>query len=671
MLWLGVDVGGTFTDLVLYDAATGELSLAKTPSTPSDQSIGILAGIDRLAIDLARVAKFAHGTTIATNTTLERKGAKLAVVTTRGFRDVLIVGRGNRTQLYDIKAVRPPPLVQRSSIFEVDERTLHDGTIMAPLDRAETARLANTLAAGGYDAVAICFLHAYANEANERAARDILAQALPGAFIATSAGVLGEAREYERFATTALNAYVAPRMASYLGALKERLQERGYTRPVSIMTSNGGTLPADQIIRRPVGSMLSGPAAGVIGAVHVARQAGHADIITYDMGGTSTDCCLVRGHAFAMTNEGAVGGLPNRVPQIEISTVGAGGGSIASLGNSGFLSVGPESAGAVPGPACYGRGGNQPTVTDANMVLGRLAPAAPLGGEIALDPALARAAVEAIARPLDLDAIQMADGIVRLAVTRMTGTIKEISIMRGIDPRDFTLFAYGGAGPLHAAFIAEELGIRRVLIPPFPGNFSAFGLLVADARGDYSRTRLIATRDLGPALIEEIVGGLRHEARQTLADAGFADDAMRFEASLDMRFQGQAFELAVPLTEGRAGPSEIEAQFRRVYEERYAHAPDDASEVVCFRLAAYGLDAKPALPRQSQTGSLAGARMGKRQVAFAAKFETTEIYDRERLPLGQPLRGPALIEEAGTTTVVPPGFTLRADDLGNLVLECL
>jgi N-methylhydantoinase A len=671
MLWLGVDVGGTFTDLVLYDAATGELRLAKTPSTPTDQSIGILAGIDRLAIDLGRVAKFAHGTTIATNTTLERKGAKLAVVTTRGFRDVLIVGRGNRTQLYDIKAVRPPPLVPRSSIFEVDERTLFDGTIKRPLDQVEMRRLADRLAGEGYDAVAVCFLHAYANDAHERAARDILADAMPGAFIANSADILSEAREYERFATTALNAYVAPRMAGYLGALKGRLEARGYHPPVAIMTSNGGTLPADQLLRRPVNSMLSGPAAGVIGAVHVARAAGHANIITYDMGGTSTDCCLVRGHAFAMTTEGAVGGLPNRVPQIEISTVGAGGGSIAALGAQGFLTVGPESAGAVPGPACYGRGGTAPTVTDANMVLGRLAPAAPLGGEITLDPALARAAVERIARPLGLDLVQMADGILRLAVTRMTGTIKEISIMRGIDPRDFTLFAYGGAGPLHAAFIAEELGIRTVLIPPFPGNFSAFGLLVADARVDVARTRLTATFELAPALVGDIVESLRRQARETLAAAGFRDAAMRFEASLDMRFQGQAFELAVPLPLGNPGPAEIAAAFRRVYEERYAHAPEDASEVVCFRLAGYGTGAKPELSRRRVAGTPGDAGLGLRQVAFGGAPEPTQIYDRARLPTGATITGPALIEEAGTTSVVPPGFRAAADELGNLVMERL
>ncbi len=398
MLWLGVDVGGTFTDLVLFDVAAGTLQVLKTPSTPSNQSQGILAGIARLGVEAKKLGRMVHGTTVATNTALERDGARLAILVTAGHKDVLVVGRGNRMAMYNIKAPPIRPLVPRSQCIEVQERLRVDGSVVRPLDETEVDAIAGRLAEEGVDAVAICFLHSYANPEHEKRCAAIVAKRLPKATVTTSAEVLPEFREYERFTTTALNAYVAPRMRRYLGDLRGKLEEAGMSAPLAIMTSNGGSLPAPRVEAMPVLSMLSGPAAGVIAAAHVGSAAGYPDLITCDMGGTSTDVCLVRGGAYGMTTEGRVGAFPIKIRQIDINSIGVGGGSIAALGTGGYLTVGPRSAGAVPGPACYGRGGIDPTISDANVVLGRLGVDRPLGGEIALDRAAALAAVTGTGR---------------------------------------------------------------------------------------------------------------------------------------------------------------------------------------------------------------------------------------------------------------------------------
>jgi N-methylhydantoinase A len=669
VLWLGIDVGGTFTDLVLYDEATGAIRIEKIPSTPADHAVGMMTGIGRLGADLGRVERLAHGTTVATNTALERSGARTALVTTRGFRDVLEVGRGNRLVLYDIKATRPPALVPRRLRLEVDERTLFDGTVLRAPAPGELDAVVAVLRGAGVEAVAVCYLHAYANDDNERRTREAIAAALPDVFLSTSSEVLPEYREYERFATTVLNVYVAPRVRRYLTSITARLAEHGYRRPLAVMTSNGGTLSAERVATFPVHSMLSGPAAGVIGAAHVGRLSGHPDLITYDMGGTSTDVCLVRGGQFAMTTEGRVGALPNKVLQIEINSIGAGGGSIAWLGASAFLDVGPQSAGAQPGPACYGRGGEAPTVTDANVVLGRLGTAEPLGGEIRLDPGRALTAVDALARELGIDARRMADGIVKLAVVKMTGAIKEISIMRGHDPRAFALFAYGGAGPLHAALVAAELGMPRVVVPPMPGNFSAFGLLVADVRHDEVRTRVARTADLAFGELTRLFDELAAGARARLAADGFPPASMRLQASLDMRYVGQAFELSVPFDAGLVSMKDVDRAFYAAHEARYAHATADPAEIVSLRVSAYGVGAKPALPRAPASGSAAAACVGERAVWFGEAPTPTPVYARAGLPAGATVDGPALVEEAGTTTVVPRGFGLRVDAHGNLILE--
>ncbi len=522
MLWLGVDVGGTFTDLVLFDLAAGKLQVLKTPSTPRNQAEGILAGISRLGVDATKLERMVHGTTVATNTALERDGARLAVLVTAGHKDVLVVGRGNRTAMYNIKAPPLRPLVPRSQCIEVRERLRVDGSVVTPLDEAQVDAIAERLAADGIEAVAVCFLHAYANPEHEQRCAALVAKRLPAATVTTSAQVLPEFREYERFSTTALNAYIAPRMRRYLGDLRNKLSQAGMSAPLAIMTSNGGSLPAARVEAMPVLSMLSGPAAGVIAAAHVGSAAGYPDLITCDMGGTSSDVCLVRGGNYAMTTEGRVGAFPIKIRQIDINSIGIGGGSIAALGSGNYLTVGPRSAGAVPGPCCYGRGGLEPTITDANVVLGSLGVQRPLGAEISLDRGAALAAVAGLATRLGLSAVEMAEGILRIAAVSLAGAIKEVSVMRGIDARDFALFPFGGAGPLHAAAVAEELGMRTVVVPPLPGNFSALGLLIADVRRDFVRTRVSATATTSVAHVQEALRELMRDGEVELAAAGFA-----------------------------------------------------------------------------------------------------------------------------------------------------
>jgi N-methylhydantoinase A len=670
MHWIGVDVGGTFTDLVVYDTEACALSILKTPSTPQDQSIAVLKGIAQVGIDPGDIARFGHGSTVATNTALERTGARMAVVATQGHRDVLIVGRGNRTVIYNIKARQPEPIVRRDDCFEVVERMGAGGEVLVPLDEAQVGAIAARLKQEGFEAVAVCFLHSYANPAHEQRVAARLRAALPEAAVVASHEVIPEYREQERFFTTALNAYIAPRMRRYLGGLRRRLADVGATAEVAIMTSNGGALPDRRIEALPVLSMQSGPAAGVIAARFLGQAAGFANVITYDMGGTSTDVCVIRNGRYGMTALGKVGAFPIKLQQIDINSVGAGGGSIASIGAGGVLTVGPRSAGAVPGPACYGRGGRDLTVTDCNVALGRLGTDEPLGGEIELDRAAAEAAVDALAARLRIDRLATAEGVLRIAVANMTAAIKEISVMRGLDPRDFALLAYGGAGPLHAAAIAEELGIKTVIVPPMPGNFSALGLLVADIRRDFVQTRIAATRQTAPAAVRGVFADLKTDADKELCEAGVVAGRRSYDASLDMRYLGQAFELSVPIPFDVADMLQIDAAFRAVYAARYGHAVDGPTEIVNYRLAAWGITDKPDWPQITGAGrSLKTARTGTRPVVFAGRVAETPVLLRAALPVDAGVVGPAIIEEPGSSTVVPERWTARLEPMGSLILE--
>ena len=663
---LGIDVGGTFTDLVLKNETTGKILSLKTPTTPPTFADGVMNAIRKTNTLPQEITNITHGMTVATNTALEMNGAKLGVITTRGFRDVLVIGRGNRTILYNIKAVRPPSLVPRSCILEVDERIKASGETHVDLNDAQVSAACKQFLKIGVEAVAVCFLHSYANPKHEQRAAEIIRRDMPGIPISVSSEILLEYREFERFSTTALNAYVGPKVSDYLKSLSTELENVGIDAPLRIMGSNGGTWSADAMSAEPVNALLSGPAAGVTASVGIARLLGIPNIITYDMGGTSTDTCLIRDYEYGMTIDSHVGTWPNRVPQIEIKTVGAGGGSIAYLEHGKFLNVGPRSAGALPGPACYGRGGTEPTVTDANVVLSRFRPNMALGDEISLNETAALEAVTSLGKILGLSPEWTAEGIVRLAVAKMTATVKEISVMRGLDPRDFTLFAYGGAGPLHAAAIAEELGIERIIIPPMPGAFSAYGLLTADTRYDITRTRLTKLSDTTLEKLYAFIEPLRQEAEQRLRKDGFTDCNIRLKVYLDMRFVGQAFELTTPIPDGLESLEKLTKIFQATYKERYSQSDTAPVEIVSFRVVGFGIGQSITLTK-SEGGKL--KNITRRQIAFDGKFVSTRVMQRKELPIAAPVIGPAIIEEDGATTLVPPEFDAFLNPHGILILK--
>jgi len=671
-LLAGIDVGGTFTDIVVFDPDTGTLDVAKAPSTPADQSAGALAGLQLLLDDLGALARLDHGTTVATNAVLERTGARVGLVTTAGFRDVLEIGRTRRMipSAYDPTFQRPPPLVPRPLRFEVAGRLDAHGRELEPLDVAALERAARALRRAGVEAVAVCFLHAFANPEHEQAALAKLRQRLPGVPITASSQVIPEFREYERFSTTVINAFLMPVMQRYMAALADKLRARGYAGTLQTMSCVGGTMDIDGVRALPVRTILSGPAAGVAGALWVGSAAGVRRFVTCDMGGTSTDVCLVDDATPAMVTEVAFEGYPIKGRQVDIHTVGAGGGSIALVESAGILRVGPRSAGAEPGPACYGRGGAQATVTDANAVLGRLG-ARPLGNSIAADTGLARQAVERLGRALGVGSVtRMAEGIVEIAVAQMASAIREITVERGHDPADFVLLAFGGAGPMHAAEVARELGMREVLIPVFPGNLSALGLLASDQVYEQVCTFLqrLSALDVG-ALQAQLAA---HEAagRTRLAARGFGNRQMRFRHALDMRYARQAFEITVDLPGARPGREALRTRFLDTYERLYGHADADGEiEIVNLRTAQIGITRKPqAHALRVPTGTLAQARVARRDMVVDGRALPAGVYARERLPADARFEGPALIEEAGATTVVTPGWQASVDGIGNLRL---
>jgi N-methylhydantoinase A len=670
MLVLGIDVGGTFTDLVLFDSVTGRLAVTKASST-SNQADGVLEAMRRLDISATQLDRMVHGTTVATNAIVQRRGVDVAVVTTRGFRDVLEVGQ-TRRRVADTMFLpafrRPEPLVPRPLRLEVAERTRHTGAVVQAVDDEELRLLAEELRAARIQAVAVCFLHSYANEANERQAREILARHLPDAFVTFSAEVVPEHREFERFSTTVINAYVSPVLARYLTRLADRLGGEGLAGPLYTMSSSGGAMTVEQASRLGVKTILSGPVGGVQATVFVGEAAGIRDVISYDMGGTSTDVALIPDLTPALSTDNSIESFPVRTPQVDINSVGAGGGSIAWLDSAGALSVGPTSAGSFPGPACYARGGTEPTVTDANLLLGRLSPDHVLAGLVQLQRDLAEQALTRLSERMgDLSVVHLADGIVRLAVARMASATREISVRRGHDPRDFTLVAFGGAGPMHGCALATELGIPRVLVPMSPGNFSALGLLTSDVRHDFVKTRLALQRDLSAGDVERGFEELEAQARAQLGSEGFKGERVRFHRSLDIRYAGQAWEVSlrvpVPVPEGPALRRSFDAAYAAIYGH---HGTDDEEiQLVRLRLSAFGVIDKPLLTRiPADTG--AGPR-GTRSVYFGGTWHPCAVWDRAALGHGATLYGPAIIEEFGSTTVVPPGWDGTVDPFGNLV----
>ena len=656
---LGVDVGGTFTDFLLWQ--DGELSIYKRASTSDDPSRGVLAGLDEAAFSPEEVV---HGSTVATNAVLERKGARTALITTKGFRDVLAIGRQTRLKLYDLEPRRPPPLIPDALRLEANERLDHHGNVLQQLSRRDVDALLDRLVKGGVRSLAVCFLFSFLNPAHERMVRD--AARKRGIACSASFEVLPEHREYERTSTTVLNAYVAPVIERYLSKLSSGLKSRKAGK-LRIMQSNGGSARAEIAASLAVRTVLSGPAGGVAGAFQVAASAGFDRIITFDMGGTSTDVCLCDG-SIPLTSESMIDGMPLRIPTVDVHTVGAGGGSIARIDAGGALRVGPESAGADPGPACYGNG-SEPTVTDAHLVLGRLRADRFLGGRMELSIRAAERALRPIARAFGGDLGQAAASVIRVADASMERALRVTSVERGHDPRRFTLVAFGGAGPLHACQLAESLGIPRVLVPLFPGVLSAFGMAAAPITTDHVQALLAAVDD--SAALERKLGRvldrLESRARRELALQGYKRH-VRATRSLDLRYAGQSYELTVPISSAKAAT--YSRAFHAAHQRRYGHSDTSrAVEVVSARVRAQAPGAPvrmQALPRRR--AGMQAARIERVPVRFDRERQTW-MYERERLRAGDRLRGPALVLQLDSTTVIPPGWRGAVDRLGNLVLE--
>lgn len=672
---VGIDTGGTFTDLVFYDENEGTIKVAKFLTVREREEEVFLEALESLNLDVASIDRITHGTTVGTNALLENKGAQTALITTSGFRDVLEIGRTQRLvpqSLFDSKFVRPRPLIPRELRFEIAERTLADGSLDVAVQENEIFQLAERLRDLGVQAVAICYLHAYANGDNENKTAKILRQKLPGLFTSLSHEVVPEYREFERFSTTAINAYLGPKIRNYIARLNKGLQYKGYDSSFFIMASNGGMLDVKRTTRFPVQTILSGPAGGVVGSVALAEELGLDHLITYDMGGTSTDVCLVRDRQPIVTRENMVAAFPLSASQLQINAVGAGGGSIGWHDEDGVLNVGPKSAGSRPGPACYGFGGVEPTVTDANVMLSRIGPQTKLAGKMKLHPELAKKAMAELTRSVGMDdAISMARGVVDIAVAKMVSSIREISIERGFDPREHALVAYGGAGPLHAALIAENLSITHIVVPQFPGNFSALGLLLADVIQENVRTHIVNFDKANVSTIERIFNELISQPVAQLRSAGLKN--IRCLRYADVRYSGQAFELTILVSESEDWLEALERDFHVRYEERYGHChPDDPAEIVSLRVRIIGSVDKPPWTKSSVVGEgPEAALLDSRLVHFSEPVLDCRIYQRELLPADSEFRGAAVVEEYGAVTLVPPGWVAMVDVHRNLHLKTL
>ncbi|HEX9818907.1 MAG TPA: hydantoinase/oxoprolinase family protein [Methylomirabilota bacterium] len=689
-LLVGVDVGGTFTDLVLFDEATGAVRVAKVPTTVRNQADGVLAALAGAGATPADLKIIVHGTTTATNALLERKGASTGLITTRGFRDVLELGRRTRPTPYGLKGTFEA-LIPRELRLEVTERLDAEGQVVTPLDEAEVRRAAAWLRERGVEALVIHFIHSYVNDAHERRAREVAAAVWPNAYLTVGAELLPEYREFERGTTAAINGFVQPVIDRYLRRLAGELAGQGYQHELLVMQGNGGTMSVDVAARHAVNTLMSGPAAGVKAAAFTALAAGHGNAISCDMGGTSFDVGVIVGGAPAVSADKEMGyGLPVRVPMIDIHTIGAGGGSIARVSSAGILQVGPESAGAEPGPIAYGRGGQEPTITDANLLLGRLNPDGLLGvaGGARLDR-VREIVDKKIGAHLALDPVAAAAAIVRVANDRMAGAIRLVSLQRGRDPRDFILFAFGGAGPLHAVALARELAIPKVLVPARPGITSALGCLVADVRHDFVRTINQGLLHLDVAEARSILAAQIAEGRRLLATEGVEVETVTVQHEADMQFAGQTHVLTVPIARTEFTREDLAETFERAYRERFGvELREMRALVMSLRTAVIGRRRPIALDGLGGAVT-AGGPIGTRPVWFGTSdvapdprrggvggaggaphqeqaWHDTPIYRREHLPAGATLVGPAIVEQLDATTVIEPGDRVRVDALGNL-----
>ncbi len=698
MVRIGIDVGGTFTDLVAFAEETGETALIKVPSTPSDPAQGVVDAVRRFVRGpgqtwkvFTSAASLIHASTIGTNLLLGQKGLRIpkgALVTTEGFRDVLEIARQRRPDLYDLFFQRPRPLVERRYRYTVRERMDANGAVVVPLDEEGLRRIAERMREERIETVAVCFLHSYANPAHEMAAKRILQEFLPGTPVVVSSEVNPEYREYERASTTVINALLIPVVSSYLQELQGRIQGEGLSCPVYVMQSNGGLATVESACRLPAATIESGPAAGVVASAYLGRVLGIPSILSFDMGGTTAKAGAIVGGMPQVVTEYEVGGrvhsgrivkgsgYPVRFPFIDLAEVSAGGGTIAWLDPAGGLRCGPLSAGAVPGPACYNLGGEDPTVTDANLLLGRINPEGLVGGEMPISPSLAEEALRRkIADPLGLDLVQAASGILQIVNTQMVRALRLVSLERGYDPRSMVLMAFGGAGPMHAAFLAEELGIPEVIVPTAPGLFSALGLVVSDFKHDYVQSvmRLFAEVDL--EALEQVFLRLEREAVQQLRKEGLPETQILLQRQLDLRYLGQSYEITVnaPRPMGKQDLDFVIESFHTRHREIYGYAAErEPVEVVNARLTAIGVVEKPAL---AGAGSRASdppgeAQVGDRPVYFEGYgWQPTPVYWRPFLSPYGALEGPAIVEQYDATTVIPPGWTATLDEAGNLRLR--
>ena len=685
-----VDIGGTFTDVVFLDDG-GRVLVRKVASTPDDYGRGVLEGLDEcintLGIEPGAVTEIGHGFTVATNAILEGKGEKTALVTTAGFRDVLELGRIRTPRLYDLYYRKPPPLVERRLRFEVRERVSYEGEVLEPLDLSDVEAVAERLAEEGVRSVAVSLLHSYANPEHEAGIAEILRDRLPGVDLSLSSRVLPEMREYERTSTTVINAYVRPVVARYLNDLDRRLRARGMTVPLTIMQSNGGLAPVDVTVDRPIFCIESGPAAGVVGAYHLGRRIGAPDVISFDMGGTTAKASIIEGGEMLRAPEYEVGGGMSaghrlltgggyvlRVPAIDLAEVSAGGGSIAWVDKAGALQCGPQSAGAAPGPVCYANGGKEPTVTDANVALGYLNPGYLLGGAFPIDAEGARRAVaDRVAAPLNLSGTDAAHGIHLLVNSNMGRALRAVSSERGRDPRRFTMVAFGGGGPIHAAGLAEMLGIGRVVVPPSPGAFSAFGLLFADVEHHFVQThfRRFSGLDLDEA--NAILRGLKEQGADLLSREGFHPSRQQTETQVDVKYAGQTSELTVRMDDDSFSPGSLDRlgeAYAAEHEKTYGYRVDEPMQLVSVRVVARGVSDGDRVPGRIDVGRRpAGLRDGQRLLYFGPGTGWVETPVIDRLDLdGAASAGPLVVEEYDSTVVVPPRWRAELDPLKNIVL---
>lgn len=667
MYRVAADIGGTFTDFVIEDQSTGGVRIGKVPTTPENPARGILNGVGQLIDDPEDIEFFVHGTTVGLNAFLERRGARVLLLMTEGIADTYTIARGHREELYKLHYRKPKQLVPRKDVHEVTERLGWDGSVIKPLDESSLSPIIEKVKAENIPAVAVCLLHAYANPEHEQRVAEILARELPGVSVSLSHSVAPEWREVERASSTVMDAYVAPVVELYLKTLKSEFLDVGMRQTIHVMRSNGGVMTDMHASKHPITTLLSGPVGGSIGGVELSKSTGIKNLLCVDMGGTSFDLSLVVDGRPEQSNETVLQGLPLLMSIINIDTVGAGGGSLAWIENGG-LRVGPKSAGSVPGPVCYGRGGTQPTITDANLFLGRLGEASLLGGDMTLDTASTAKAFEDLGREIGLSATELAEGMISIGNAKMADAMRTITVGRGIDPRDFTLVAFGGAGPMHAVELARELDIKQILVPQFPGTFSAWGMLQSDIRHDFAATHYAISTEVDKGKLVMEFEGMLAGGTKTLTEEGVPEAQMEFQRSVDLRYVGQEYTINVALDESFDLDAAI-AEFHDLYQARYGHAlHGSAVEIINLRLAAIGRLERATF---AETKKLAPQDpiIGHRDIIFDGQSHHSPIYKRERLPTGQMFKSPAVVEETSATSIIPPGYTFKIDDIGNLLIQ--